>query len=272
MRKIILSGKLGNLRAIHIMSYSDWMLRPRTADELDITQGGGIPYRQGPHQIDTVRMLGGGKLRSVRAMTGQWMPERSIPGYYTAYLEFEDGTPCTVLHNGYGYFLANELVPWGESRQRYTLEERVEVRRQLRTGTRDEDQDKQDLRIGGRLERETFQERGPHKWLPTDLGLVVVSCDRGDMRHSANGVSVYDDAGLHNIDLSEERGVGQRRAELQELYEAVVLDKPVFHDGRWGMATLEVCLALMESAKQRKEIMLTHQVAVAPEYDADLKF
>ena len=81
MRKIILSGQLGQLRAIHILAYSDWMLRPRTSDELDPTQGGGIPYRQGPHQIDTVRMLGGGKLRSVRAMTGQWMPERPIPGY-----------------------------------------------------------------------------------------------------------------------------------------------------------------------------------------------
>src|SRR6476620_8730873 len=87
MRRIITSGKLGKVRAIHLLAYSDWMLRPRTADELDINQGGGIPYRQGPHQIDTVRVLGGGLLRSVRAMTGQWMPERNIPGYYTAYLE-----------------------------------------------------------------------------------------------------------------------------------------------------------------------------------------
>src|SRR5436190_8856525 len=130
MRKIIVSGKLGKVRAIHLLAYSDWMLRPRTADELDINQGGGIPYRQGPHQIDTVRVLGGGLLRSVRAMTGQWMPERPIPGYYSAYLEFEDGTPATIVHNGYGYFLGAELVPWGESKHRYTLDERVEVRRQ----------------------------------------------------------------------------------------------------------------------------------------------
>jgi phthalate 4,5-cis-dihydrodiol dehydrogenase len=259
------------LRAIHIMAYSDWMLRPRTTDELDPTQGGGIPYRQGPHQIDTVRMLGGGKLRSVRAMTGQWMPERSIPGYYTAYLEFEDGTPCTILHNGYGYFLGNELMPWGGTEHRYTLEERVAVRKSLRSGSRNETQDKQDMRIGGRLEREIFQRTGPRNWLPADLGLVVVSCDRGDMRHSGQGVWVYDDEGLREITPTEPRGAGQRRAELQELYDAVVLNKPVFHDGRWGLATLEVCLALMESAKQRTEIMLKHQVAVAPEYDADLQ-
>jgi phthalate 4,5-cis-dihydrodiol dehydrogenase len=50
-----------------------------------------------------------------------------------------------------------------------------------------------------------------------------------------------------------------------------VLGKPLFHDGRWGMATLEVRLAMMQSARERKEIMLTHQVAVPPDHDADLE-
>ena len=36
MRKIIASGELGNLCAVNVFSYSDWILRPRTADELDI--------------------------------------------------------------------------------------------------------------------------------------------------------------------------------------------------------------------------------------------
>ncbi len=38
MRKVIESGKYGELRALNIWSYSDWMLRPRTADELDLAQ------------------------------------------------------------------------------------------------------------------------------------------------------------------------------------------------------------------------------------------
>src|SRR5438093_5063728 len=79
MRRVIESGRYGELRALNIWSYSDWMLRPRTPDELDLAQGGGIPYRQGPHQVDTVRLLGGGLLRSVRAQVGQWLPERPIP-------------------------------------------------------------------------------------------------------------------------------------------------------------------------------------------------
>lgn len=273
MRRIIQSGQLGKLCALHIWSYSDWMLRPRTTDELDPAQGGGVPYRQGPHQIDTVRVLGGGLLRSVRAMTGQWMAERPMPGYYCAYLEFADGTPCTIVHNGYGYFLANELVPWGSSTQHYSIEERAAVRTALRTGTRNEDQDKQDMRIGGRRERDILARTEHRSWLPTDLGMVVVSCERGDMRHSKQGVFVYDDEGLRDVDLSgQQTAGGGRRAELEELYDAVVLGKPVFHDGRWGMATLEVCLAMMQSARERREIPLTHQVSVPAHYDADLTF
>jgi len=42
------------------------------------------------------------------------------------------------------------------------------------------------------------------------------------------------------------------------------------HDGAWGMATLEVCLAIMESAEKHSEVRLTHQVPVPARYDADL--
>ncbi|HEY8691818.1 MAG TPA: Gfo/Idh/MocA family oxidoreductase [Chloroflexota bacterium] len=270
MRKVIVSGQLGPLRALHVQAYSDWMLRPRTADELDVSQGGGVPYRQVPHQADTIRLLGGGQLRSVRAMTGQWMPERPIPGYYCAYLEFEDGTPATMIHNGYGYLLGNSMVPWGADKQEYTLEQRVEVRKSLRAGTRDETRDKQDMRLGGRRQDAVLRRTEPGPWLPSDLGVLLVTCERGDMRHSAHGVYVYDDEGMHEIDLRVQGQKIGRRAELEELYNGVVLGKPIFHDGRWGMATLEVSLAIMQSARERREVMLSHQVPVPPDYDADL--
>jgi phthalate 4,5-cis-dihydrodiol dehydrogenase len=268
MRKIIQSGQLGKLCAVHMMAYSDWMLRPRTADELDPNQGGGVPWRQVPHQADSIRLLGGGLLRSVRAMTGKWMPERPIAGYYCAYLEFEDGTPATMIHNGYGYFLGNELVSWGEPRQEYDLDRRVEVRKALRTRTRDETRDKQDMRLGGAREGAVLRRSEVRAWQPNDLGFVVVTCERGDMRHSPHGVYVYDDNGQRDVTPPAQEGRG-RRAELQELYDGVVLGKHIFHDGRWGMATLEVSLAIQQSARERKEIMLSHQVPVPAEYDAD---
>ena len=273
MRKVIESGKYGQLRALNIWSYSDWMLRPRTADELDLAQGGGIPYRQGPHQVDTVRLLGGGMLRSVRAQVGQWMPERPIPGHYAAFMEFDNGTPATISHNGYGYFLGAELVPWGEDRHRYTTAERASIRQQLRAGTRAETTEKQALRIGGDQERIIFRRNEPEPWVPEDMGMAIASLDRADLRQSRYGIYIHSDAGKEEIDIvaGRQMGVAQRRAELEELYDAVVLGKPLWHDGRWGMATLEVCLAMMESARERKEIMLQHQVPVPDGYDADLR-
>ena len=75
----------------------------------------------------------------------------------------------------------------------------------------------------------------------------------------------FSDSGTQDVPLVGGGGPS-RRGELIELYEAVVLDKPVRHTGSWGMATLEVCLAIMQSAKERREIMLSHQVP-APEAD-----
>lgn len=272
MRRIIESGKLGKLCAIQILSYSDWMLRPRSADELDIALGGGIPFRQGPHQIDTVRVLGGGQLRSVRATVGQWMPERPIPGYYAAHMEFENGVPATIVHNGYGYFLGAELVPWGGTKQHYSLEERVSIRKQMESGTRDENVDKQDSRIGGQAERDLLVERTSRRpWIPEDMGMLIVSCERGDIRHSEWGVYVYDDDGIHDLELPPVSSAVGRRAELEELYNAIVLGAPVYHSGTWGAATLEVCLALMESSKERREIMLQDQVPVPDGYDSELE-
>lgn len=271
MRRIIRSGRLGRLQALHLIAYTDWMLRPRSADELDPAQGGGVPYRQGPHQIDTVRVLGGGELRSIRGMTGQWMKERPMPGYYSAYLEFEDGTPCTIVHNGYGYFTAAELTPWSADEAVESVANHVATRKKLQSGTRDEDGDKQELRIGGSAGRGVLRTGAPPAWRPGDLGIVIVSCERGDIRHSPDGLFVYDDDGIHDIDLSSLQGLGQRREELEELYAGVVLGEPIYHNGRWGLATLEACLAMMESARTRSEVRLTHQVALPEEYDEDLE-
>jgi phthalate 4,5-cis-dihydrodiol dehydrogenase len=268
MRKVIQSGELGPVRFINISAYSDWMLRPRTADELDPSQGGGVPYRQGPHQVDTVRVLGGGLVKSVRAMVGEWQPERPIAGFYSAFMELEGGVSATIVHNGYGYFLSHELVPWGGESHAYDPAQRVKVRKSLRDRTRDEDADKQNLRIGGAAELHGPNVPQRNVWLPVAAGMVIVSCERGDMRHSADGIWVYGDEGRREILLEDAPGVVGRRAELTELYDSVVLDKPVYHDGRWGMATLEVCLAMLESSREHREVQLTHQVPVHPDYDA----
>jgi len=40
--------------------------------------------------------------------------------------------------------------------------------------------------------------------------------------------------------------------------------RPPLHDGTWAMATLEVCLAILQSARDRRDITLRHQVGLRP--------
>jgi len=82
------------------------------------------------------------------------------------------------------------------------------------------------------------------------------------MRQSPDGICIYSDQGKKEVAVPcSQPG---RQAELEELYRAVVEDRPVFHDGKWGTATLEAVLGIMESARERKEIYLSRQVP-APE-------
>src|SRR5438128_507225 len=145
MRRVVKSGELGRLTAVANWLYSDWMLKPRMPEEVDVNLGGGVVYRHGPHIIDTIRTLGGGMLRSVRGMTGSWMSERNCPGNFSAYLEFEDGTPATISYNGYGYFNTSDLV-WGIGDRMYTEEDAVRMRKALRNKELDVAAQKEDLR------------------------------------------------------------------------------------------------------------------------------
>jgi phthalate 4,5-cis-dihydrodiol dehydrogenase len=49
---------------------------------------------------------------------------------------------------------------------------------------------------------------------------------------------------------------------IDELYAAAVSGKPALHDGRWGMATLEVCLAMLRSAREGRDIPLASQTGL----------
>ena len=262
IRKVVTSGRLGSVQAINLWSYTDWIFEPRMPDEINVAKGGGIPFRQGPHQFDVVRLIGGGMVKSVRGSVREWVPERPTPGYYVAFLEFENGVPATVVKNGHGHFFTTELVPWaGRSN---TADRSAEQRRALRQGRPTEDAEwKEARRFGGEGHAAIEQAAaatggGPRSGFQGDAGLVVVSCERGDIRQSFGGIYVYDDDGIH--DEPAEDVMGSRRSELQEMYDALTNNRPVPHDGRWGMATLEVILAMMESSRTGKEITLSHQV------------
>jgi phthalate 4,5-cis-dihydrodiol dehydrogenase len=267
MWRVAQSGELGRLIAVNCWMYTDWLLKPRMPEELDETLGGGVVYRHGPHLIDTIRLLGGGEVRSVRAMVGRWMPERVSPGNFSAYLEFEDGTPATIAYNGYGYFDTSELT-WGIGNRWYPEPQRVEIRRSMRSGELDVEKGKEGMRFGASASDSTSRATAQEAEKPVGtraaagwFGVILASFERGDVRQSPNGLYVYGDNGRREIPVLEDRGTG--RVELEELWGALTENKPITHDGRWGMATLEVAVAIMQSARERREIRLTHQVPLA---------
>jgi phthalate 4,5-cis-dihydrodiol dehydrogenase len=48
------------------------------------------------------------------------------------------------------------------------------------------------------------------------------------------------------------------RAEvMEEFYAAAVEDRAPLHDGAWGLATMKVCLAMLRSTREQREISLT---------------
>jgi phthalate 4,5-cis-dihydrodiol dehydrogenase len=258
IRQIVRSGELGKLCMINTWNYNEFMYRPRMKHELATSRG--VVLNQGPHHVDVVRLIGGGLVRSVRAMTGIWDKARGYEGSYTCYLEFEDGTPATLVYSGYGFFDTAELFSWvGEGGQYRDPKTNLNVRRRLREvrSSEEEEQLKEAMRFGGQREGEYSHVWSGERHQPF-FGFTLVSCEKGDIRQTPDGLYIYGETEQREIPLSA--GSRGREAEVEELYNAVVHNRPVFHDGRWGAATLEVCLAMLESAKGRKEIFLSHQV------------
>lgn len=49
---------------------------------------------------------------------------------------------------------------------------------------------------------------------------------------------------------------------IDELYDAVMHSRTPVHSGESALATMEVCLAILQSSRERKEILLGHQTGL----------
>lgn len=262
VREIVRSGELGRLGMINNWQYTSSIYRARTPAELDDPPPvGGIFFRQAPHQIDLVRLIGGGMVRSVRAMTGVFDPERRAVGAFLAYLEFEDGAAASIAYNGYDHFDSEQFHDWiGTYGTRQRTNAHGRARRSLRAAmqAKHETELKAEAGFGGSAREEgrpprDEQESGLH----AHWGVTVVSCERGDLMPTPQGVTVFDDEGRRELEMPV--GIGLSAYAFDDMYDAVVRGKPVVRDGRWGKATLEVCLAIVESAREQREVYLKHQ-------------
>ena len=255
MREIISSNRLGRVTQVHTLHYSPWLLRPREPVEIDSALGGGVCYRQAPHQVDIARLLGGGMVRSVRALAGRWSAENSTEGNYSALLDFAGGVTATLVYDGYGYFDIRELIDGGVVGSAQQLGPGQRLRQARAAGKLNKDTS----RSGAAFEIERGSGDTAKRPRQPFFGLTLVSCERGALRQSSEGVFVYDERGRTEVTCTE--WLGPLRVELGDFHKAVTENRPVPHDGRWGKATLEVCLAILQSSRDGREQFLEHQVA-----------
>ena len=253
MREIVAGGALGRVRMIHTWNFTDWIYRPRRPDELDIALGGGVTFRQGSHQFDIIRLIGGGLVKSVHATTFDWDVARRSIGAHTVFMQFADGIAATAVYNGYGYFSTMELTAdvteWGFTEP---LDKRAPVRRSPASAA-------DELAAKRKRAGSAIPASAPHQ---PHFGLTLVSCERGDIRQSPAGLFIYSDKGREAVALPNDRS--PRDLVLDEFAGAMTGKSPAIHDGRWGLANLEICIAAIESSKSGKAIELKHQVAIGP--------
>jgi phthalate 4,5-cis-dihydrodiol dehydrogenase len=257
-REIITGGSVGAVRMISAFNYTDFLYRPRRPEELVTELGGGVIFNQAAHQIDVVRLLGGGQVRSVRAMTGAWDMKRPTEGAYSALLTFEDGAAATAVYSGYAHFDSDEFCNWiGELGALKDQARYGEARKALQKAQSPEQELK--LRTARTYGRGFSAPPTAERW-HQHFGVVVVSCERADLRPLPNGVMIYDHTAKRLDPLP--RPKVQRSEVIDELYDAVVHGRPPLHSGEWARATMEVCLAILQSGREQREIALSHQVAV----------
>jgi phthalate 4,5-cis-dihydrodiol dehydrogenase len=252
-RKLIKSGAYGGVRMITALDFTDFLYRPRRPEELVTEAGGGVLYNQAAHQVDIVRLLGGGKARSVRAFTGNWDPVRPTEGAYSCLLNFDNGAFATLVYSGYAHFDSDELMGWvGEMGQKKDPAAYGLTRKALRTAS-DEISLKTARNYGGPEYKEAQPATHQH------FGLIVASCDQADLRPLPAGVMIYSDSEQRLEPLPPPEV--PRQEVIDELYGAVAEGRAPLHSGEWAMATLEVCLAMLRSTREAREIPLQSQTS-----------
>ena len=248
IRRIVDSGRLGNVFQISTTVFTDWLQRPRTEDELRSDLGGGMLFRQAPHAVDIQRYIVGRQVKSVRAVAGQRDPNFATIGHFSALLAFDGGGVGTINVNGYGYFDGAELTfGIGESGQRRSLEVTRKVRPR-RSGP---------VPVDSKYAKQEGPARNGAAEEPYSqpfYGLTLISGEKGLIRQSENGLLIYDRDGCEEITLPVD---GRATTELVELRDALQSGHRAAPDGAWGRDTLAVATAMYRSSQEDREIRLT---------------
>jgi phthalate 4,5-cis-dihydrodiol dehydrogenase len=254
LRALVEGGAFGPVRMINAINYTDFLYRPRRPEELDTAQGGGAVFNQAAHQVDIVadrrrprrerargdrrlrcgatdrrRLCGPAHIRGRRLrvahLWGLWPFRRGR----VAGLDRRDG--------------ADQNPYPGPSRPRFASPQEEAAFKNARN-------------YGGADYRPLRAQAPAHQ----HFGTLLASCARADLRALPNGVMIYQN-GSARLDPVPPPVV-PRAEVIDELYAAVVHGVKPRHGGAWGLATLEVVLAILRSAREGRDVTLAHQLGL----------
>lgn len=256
--ELIRSGEYGDVRMITALNFTDFLYRPRRPEELVTEAGGGVVFSQGAHQIDIVRLVGGGELTSVRARTGVWDSARPTEAAYSALLAFKNRAFGHATYSGFAHYDSDELMgDIGELGQAKTIADYGATRRRhAALDARDEAIAKAARNYGGSAYAPSLA--SATAW--QHFGLLVVTCDHADLRPTPTGVTIYGDFERKVETLPPPRY--PREEVIEEIVDALRNDRAPVHDGEWARATVEACLGILASAGENRDVTLHHQVPV----------
>ena len=233
LRAAVEADTHGKLLAIHNWCFTDWVQRPRKPEDLEHSLGGGVSLRQGAHQFDILRLVAGGLGQRVHA-TAIPLAGASGDSGYSAIVEFADDVTATAVYCGRGGF-DSRMLSFG-------------------VGEASEFQ-------GPVHPRYQTVARGSHSPAAAPMfGFTLATFEKADIVPSPWGLLVHRPGG--EVDETPyPDAVSGWDSLLEEARAALAGDRPVVHTGSWGLATLEMCLAVGEAASGRRDVVLKHQVA-----------
>jgi len=255
MRKLIEQGAIGPVAMINSWNFGAFLYRPRRPEELRTELGGGAVFNQAPHHIDVARYLAGGLVKSVRATAWVHDDARPTEGSYSCTLHFEGGAVATLIYSGYDFFDTDEfhfgLGELGQPKSISHASSRAALKNAGASASR------------GRADRPWIDAQSIHpaKGHP-HFGVTLVSGPRGDLRQSADGIVLYGPDGMKEIAVEPPKAFPDKTGVLDEMYCALFKGALIAHSGEWGRATMEVCLGLLQSSREGREIEMRQQVAL----------
>lgn len=242
---LVASGEVGAVRLIQASNFTDFLYRPRRAAELDTSCGGGVVFSQATHQIDIVRRIAASPVASVRAWTGGW-DARANEGAYTALLSFASGAAATLTYSGYARYDSDDAAGWiGEMGSPKDPATHARSRAALASGD-------ETLAKAAR----TFAAGWPEPQPPRHherFGSVLVLCELADLELTPDGVVIHADTGPRAI--SAPFPSVQRANVAEQFVRAIESGETPLFDSRWGLDSLAVCTALLQSARERRDIV-----------------